>query len=549
MSDLAQLREDVAASYNEVTYESMPFYFTHPAQLFTLGHLFKLGPPPIENARILELGCAAGGNIIPIAYHYPQAEVVGIDLAQKQVDIGLKQIHELGLTNITLKQQSILEFPESAGKFDYIITHGVFSWVDKEIQHKILQICHDHLTPKGIAYISYNTLPGWNMAKNVRDLMQWHTKSFKTPGEKVQQARAVLKFLTDGLKDDKSPYAEFLKSEIQLLSKQSDHYLLHEHLEHFNEPMYFHEFMSMAQSHKLGYLCDTNLSLMYRENLVPAFANELSKVNDSIVLGQYMDFMRNQRFRCTLLNHQTTPVDRNIEANDIESFYIQLTATCQTPGFNEQSIHENKNVSFVQGALTYTVQHPLSQMAMLILMENQLRPMHYKDLCEALMKRGQVNNIGLVKKHLNLEFNLMRLVFAGIISLTMKKPNYSVSLDEKPVVCPLARTMAQHARHVSNRRHQPVMLDPLSQLLIPLTDGTRTLEDMVAIVTENVQSGKLSVMDPNKQLVIEPNKRADLIKINCNAYFQNLKQQALLVDPKETPRVAARRSTTEEMVH
>lgn len=549
MSDLAQLRDNLAKSYNDVIYESFPFYFTHPTQLFTLAKLFHTNPTPVEKARVLELGCAAGGNLIPMAYHFPTAEFVGVDLAEKQIEIGLKQVADLSLDNLTLRRESILDFPESAGKFDYIVCHGVFSWVDKEVQHKILQIAQDHLTPNGVSYISYNTLPGWNMAKSVRELMQWHTKAIQDPAQKVQQARAVLKFLADGLKDDKSPYAQFLQSEIQLLSRQSDHYLLHEHLEHFNEPMYFHQFMEMVNEHKLSYLCDTNLALMYRENLVPAFAKELSKVNDSVVLGQYMDFMRNQRFRCTLLTHQTNQINRKIEANDIENFYLQLSAQCNVQDFSETTVNSETPVGFSSGTLTYTVNNTLSKLTMLILFENRGKPLHYKELCDALMKRGNVNNLSVIKQHLNNELNLMRLVFAGILQLTSYKPDYLVDFDEKPTVCPLARYLAQNGRHVANRRHQPIVLDPLSKLLIPHLDGSLDLKGIVEMVTQYVNEGKLSVLDPNKQLVVEPEKRADLIEINCKAFLQNLKQQALLVPENTTRQDVMLPLVEEEMVH
>lgn len=545
MSDLDKLRQEVEQSYNAVPYESFPFPQTHPTQLFSLAKLFHLNSTPIEKARILELGCAAGGNIIPIAYHFPTAEVMGIDLSKNQIDAGIKQVIDLGLNNITLKHQSILDFPKDAGLFDYIITHGVYSWVDKEIQHKILQICQDHLTPNGVAYISYNTLPGWNMAKNVRDLMQWHTKNITDPATKVQQARSILKFLTDGLKEDQSPYATFLRSEIELLSRQSDHYLLHEHLEHVNDPMYFHQFIGMANEHKLAYLCDTNLSLMYRENMVPAFSQELSKINDSVVMGQYMDFMRNQRFRCTLLCHQTATVDRKVDTTEVEGYSLQLTAHCTVPNFNEESIGQGKDVSFTQGSLTYTVRHTLSQMAMLILFENQTKPMAYADLCQALMTRAHIQNLDVVKQHLNQELNLMRLAFAGIVHLSNYGDNYTTELSEKPCACPLARYQAAHNRYVANRRHQPIMLDPLSKILIPLLDGTRDINALIEIINEHVTAGTLSVMDKDKQIVIDPAKRVELVKMNCQAFLQNLTRQALLITPDKHTTKSIRAKETE----
>ena len=68
-------------SYDEVPYESFPFPQTHPDHLATLGRLFAIQPPPLERCRVLELGCASGGNLIPMAVAMPQAEFFGVDLS------------------------------------------------------------------------------------------------------------------------------------------------------------------------------------------------------------------------------------------------------------------------------------------------------------------------------------------------------------------------------------------------------------------------------------------------------------------------------------
>src|SRR5574338_996005 len=93
------------AEYNAIPYHSYPFSHTHPTHLFTLATLFGLQPKAVEKARILELGCASGGNIIPLAMHFPNAECVGIDLAEKQIEEGLKHIEALNIRNINLRHQ------------------------------------------------------------------------------------------------------------------------------------------------------------------------------------------------------------------------------------------------------------------------------------------------------------------------------------------------------------------------------------------------------------------------------------------------------------
>lgn len=529
MTDQNQLRNSVEEAYNAFPYESFSFSHTHPTHLYSLGKLFGLKPTPLEKARVLELGCAAGGNLIPMAYHFPTGEFLGIDFAERQVNDGLKAVIDLGLDNLTLRHQSIMDFSPSEGKFDYIICHGVYSWVDDEIKDKILSICKENLSTNGIAYVSYNTFPGWNMANSVRDLMVWHTKNIADPAQKVQQARAILQFITDGLQTDNSPYANFLRSEIQLLSRQSDSYILHEHLSHFNTPILFHQFIERAQKHKLNYLADTFLATMYRDNLAPKFATELNKVNDSVVVGQYMDFIRNQRFRCTLMCHQSQTINRNLNTKDVESYYLQLTAVKNQPEFTEKDVDHGKEVSFSSGNVTYTARSKLAQLAMIILHDNQHRVMHYNELCDLVMSKSGEKNRELVQAMLNDDLNLMRLIFAGIVSIQLSGNKFVSERSDKPVVCGLARYQAGKQRFVTNRRHQPIMLDPLTQMIIPLMDGTHDLAAIKAAVHENLANGKLTLRDEQGQPVTDEQETIRRVDLICSTTLDNLAKQALYV--------------------
>jgi len=148
-------------SYDAVPYPSTPYRGTHPDTLATLGTLVGMKPAPIDSCRVLELGCSDGGNLLPMAYSLPGSEFVGIDGSARQIELGLATLEALGLKNVTLKQMNLLDVGDQFGKFDYIIAHGIYSWVPPDVQDKILEICHCLLKPQGLAFVSYNTLPGW----------------------------------------------------------------------------------------------------------------------------------------------------------------------------------------------------------------------------------------------------------------------------------------------------------------------------------------------------------------------------------------------------
>ena len=225
------------APYDEVPYESNPFAQTHPNRLATVASLLGMKPKPIERCRVLELGCASGGNLIPMAIELPGSEFVGIDLSALQIDESNEILRKLDIKNVRLEHCNIADIDKKFGLFDYIICHGVFSWVPFDIKDKILDICRENLSWNGVAYVSYNALPGWHMRGMIRDMMCYHTARFTDNQMKVEQARALIDFLLQSATNEKSAYAVWLKEEFELLKKVKNYYIFHDHLEDNNDAL------------------------------------------------------------------------------------------------------------------------------------------------------------------------------------------------------------------------------------------------------------------------------------------------------------------------
>lgn len=186
-----------------------------------------------------------------------------------------------------------MDINDQDGLFDYIICHGTYSWVPSDVRDKILDICKNNLHKNGIAYVSYNTLPGWNMANTVRDMMLFHTQQFTDQQQKITQARGIIEFITSTLEGDKTPHSDFVRNEIAFIKDQPDSYILHEYLEKYNHPLYFHQFMALAKDRNLSYLADDQLHNMYSDNFPSKVSQQLANVPDIIATNQYMDFIRN----------------------------------------------------------------------------------------------------------------------------------------------------------------------------------------------------------------------------------------------------------------
>ncbi len=323
------MAEPVLTSYDELPYVNKAFAQTHPDRLATLGRLFGLQPPGLESCRVLELGCASGDNLIPMALGLPNARFVGIDLSARQIEQGQRRVDALGLTNIELRQYDIANVDATWGKFDYVISHGIYSWIPAPVRERLLAICRDNLVANGIAYVSYNTLPGWHLKGMIRDMMMYHTAGFRDATAKVKQARGLLDFLARSAPTN-SPYGMTLRQEADALRKEADAYLFHEHLEENNHAFYFHEFADAAKRHGLVYLAEADLNDMLVSKFPPEVAQTLQRVaTDIIRMEQYMDFVRNRGFRQTLLVHQDhgAVIQRKVDGRAVKG--LLLTSASQ----------------------------------------------------------------------------------------------------------------------------------------------------------------------------------------------------------------------------
>jgi cyclopropane fatty-acyl-phospholipid synthase-like methyltransferase len=128
-------------------------------------------PAPVNNCRILELGCGSGENLIALAFNFPSSELIGLDLERQPVALGQDSIAELGLTNIQLHRLDLCEASrEHFGSFDYIIARGLYSWVPPLARERVLAICRELTTPQGIAYVSYDAYPGNHLRNLARGI-------------------------------------------------------------------------------------------------------------------------------------------------------------------------------------------------------------------------------------------------------------------------------------------------------------------------------------------------------------------------------------------
>ncbi len=439
----------MSTSYDQIPYPSLPFAQTHPDRLATLAALFGMKPPPLAGCRVLEIGCASGGNLIPFAEQIPGVECVGVDLSARQIAEGQRIVDSLGYQGIRLVAGSVEDIDASFGQFDYILCHGVYSWVPGSVQEAILHVCRERLQPEGIAYISYNTLPGWRMRGMIRDLMRHHALGFPSPQQQVAQARAILDFLARAVPAENSAYGTLLQQELAGLAEVPDAYIFHEHLEEVNEPVYFREFVERASRNGLKFLAEADFASMLASRFPPEVAETVCRIAPDIIgREQLMDFVCNRTFRQSLLIHSHRPVDRTVTNQRIDGLW--LACPLQIPAREPDLVgHSPESFPLGGGAASLTASHPLTKATLRELAERWPRPLPFGELIRKAQARlGSTGDADTAAVEL-LRADLMRAFSAGLLNLHISAPPVQSRPDARPKASPLG-AFAGHGREAGD---------------------------------------------------------------------------------------------------
>lgn len=302
-SEDESIEQHIARHYDERPYASEAFSFSSPSHIQAVAHLYGVAAPAPHRARVLEVGCAGGGNILPFALANPEAEVVGVDLSSVQIEEGRRVLARAGVKNVTLHAMSLTDIGPEFGKFDYIIAHGVFSWVPPAVREALMKLCHTNLADDGVAYISYNTYPGWKAGDILRDAITLYSHGANSEKERVESARAMINMFKDGMASSNRMRGA-LEGVAAVVDALPDYYLEHEYLESFNSPCYFVEFADLAMRNGLDYLGDAHPSSELAANFGRNVQLNLSLIamgQSKLMRQQYLDFLIGQTFRKSLL--------------------------------------------------------------------------------------------------------------------------------------------------------------------------------------------------------------------------------------------------------
>ncbi|HLN01863.1 MAG TPA: methyltransferase regulatory domain-containing protein [Bryobacteraceae bacterium] len=477
--------------YDELPYPGLPFAETHPERLAILATLFGMTPAPVDRCRVLELGCGDAGNLLPMAFELPDCSFTGIDLAGSAIARGQELAGHIGLTNLHLQQLDLLEFDSSFGEFDYIIAHGLYSWVPPQIRERILEICKTHLAQNGVAYISYNAYPGGHLRDAIRRMMQFHVRGVAGIQEKCRRARALLEFLVEA-RAEQDIYHAFLRSELQSFLERSPTHFFHDELSECNNRFYFYEFVRDASRHGLQYLSEARLLTSQASTLPPDAVEKMLAFSqdDELVRQQYLDFVKLRNFRQSLLCHSTVQLQRRVDTSRVK---MMLAASVAKPASAVPDISSPaaEEFRFPNGG-SMSTNHPLAKAAILHLGGVWPAVVSFSNLlhtARSLVGRDSASaSEPLEEDSAWLSDLLLKLYAAHFVELHMYVPACSTKISAKPVASALVRAQLRTGHEVTNLRHASVSVDDESgRILLSLLDGTRDRAHLLAEMSERCE--------------------------------------------------------------
>ncbi len=473
---------DTLTSYDELPYDSLPLQETQVDFLSAVARLHGFDAPAPTHARILELGCAQGGNLIPLASRWPQSECVGVELSRVQAEAGATFIRQLGLTNVRIQHGDLAALPDDLGEFDYIIAHGVFSWVPPAVQQALLDVCRRHLSPHGVAYISFNVAAGWAQLQPLRSALIERTSATLPAPLRYQQALRVLAELEAEWRDP------ILLKEITFLKSAAPSYLFHEYLAEFNAPMAFGEFAGQLDAHSLRYIGEAGP----RHAVVEL--EDACGLTPEAMTGRWLeaeaklDAALAVRFRRAVIARADAPCAQPPHAPALSSlmFYTDLRSD------DEIDLQDASEQRFINPAgNTLLVAQPVMKAAVMALASAYPNALTYSELLTSV--RHVMSEYGGSENIDDSVFQneLFKQVIAHSILPSVGGEFHAVEPGERPCAHALARLQARStAWIVSGIRHVALDLDLPARTLLGLLDGSRNLDELETIMRATlIQAG------------------------------------------------------------
>jgi len=446
--------EVLSSSFDALPYRHGSIAATHPARLGAIARLLGHGAAPPDHCRVLELGCGEGMNLLPLAERFPSSHFVGVDFSPAQIGVGEEVRAAAGIGNARLVCADLREFEPEAGAFDYVIAHGVYSWVSDAVKDRLLKLCAHALASDGLAYVSYNVHPGWGLPGSLRAILRSELAGVADPRAHL---RRLLPALQRAFSGQTTPYARLMSEALTSMQAKPEALLFHDELEVVNDPVTFLDFTTHAAAHGLQYLAEADFASMPLDHLPAEARGALAELDVDFFRGQQLlDLLGNRQFRASLLTRSGAPPAREPDPAVITECAV---------GFHLRA---------TDGRIDLAAAAPLRLLGrhdFLLSVEKPAQKAFFAALCAAFPHRitfsqAVARAVELLQHHglptevdsAPLAVGLVKLFTIDQCDLLLAGDGAWLRLSKHPEPSPLMRAQAQTGLHVTNRWHEVVEL-------------------------------------------------------------------------------------------
>ncbi len=459
--------DPIRERYDAVPYRHGAVSDSHPARIGAIARMLGISAAPPDHCRVLELGCGEGMNLLPLAERFPTSEFVGVDFSAKQIAVGEASRAACGIGNARFVCADLRTWKPEGGAFDYIIAHGVYSWVPVEVRDRLLALCSEALSPGGVAYVSYNTLPGWGLPGGVRKFLLSEIGAPESPATQMARAVAVLDSLAECMKDQPGSYAANLRDTLADMREKPPALLFHDELAAVNEPCTFLEFTGHAAHHGLNYLAEAHYATMQSSHLPAPMQSALGPLQlDFARTQQFMDVIFQRWLRNSLLTRAPVSQERAIRAGVLADCALGLRMTVDVDSISLLPGYPMR-FSGIHG-LILEAREPVEKAVLTVLATSFPERLPFPRLCA--MANQSLAEVGLpcVSDFSVLHEFLHRLFSLDALDVMLCGDGDWLKVNANPSLSPLMRHQAAHDLPLTNRWHEPVALTE---------DGKRALID------------------------------------------------------------------------
>jgi cyclopropane fatty-acyl-phospholipid synthase-like methyltransferase len=478
-------------AYDELPYVCYPVPCTAPEQLAMASFLHDGPCPRVENARVLEIGCGDGANLLPLAYFRPDCEFVGVDASAVQIADARRSAERLGLKNITLHAADICAIGPELGQFDYVVAHGVMSWVADDVRDGILAFCRDHLSDDGLAYLSFNTHPGWLVRGVVRNSIQGPRGPGDAMRERVNEARRRVAAIRPHVEHVKHPYAQILGFELARFEAEVESSVVHDYLSEHNRAYWFREFASLAAGFGFRYV--TEAAFTQPDHRVPRAIREAARGlgNDPAMIEEMVDVLWFRQHRTSLFCRDAAPI---ASRSDSLRFDRIVLATGMRPRSAAAQLAQGVDETFdavLEPSVAIVVSDALGKAALTILAAIWPLGLRWPQL--VAQSRARVRASGFdappeAEAHLRAE--LVALHAIGQVDLRLRDLRSTAVSSELPATVPLTQWEVERRPMITTPTHQRVSLAKIDRLIVAQMNGAQTAAEITAAVVATLRENE-----------------------------------------------------------